>query len=286
MPEPIAATSLLLAAAALLDPPRDAREHLAARIGDAVLHASQDRPWRWLHRCTRHPIGRAALRAAERVALPGLCAHYRWRKRHIGAWAEALVQDGIEQVLVLGAGFDALGAHLAMRHPRLRVLETDRAATMARKRDALARIDVGPPTLQHVDALLDGAQALSRTLSLLDRDLRTLVIAEGLLMYVPRDAVIALFRTLAAHFAQPPILVGTAMQLHDGEPGFVHQGHIVRHWLQRRGEPFRWGIDAAAPAASLAALGLDVEAIADPDASENPDPAPGECVFRARVRFQ
>src|SRR5262245_4253569 len=60
-----------------------------------------------------HPALRWAASAAERATIPGLLIHFILRKRWLEQAARAALASGLDQVAVLGAGFDTLAARLA-----------------------------------------------------------------------------------------------------------------------------------------------------------------------------
>jgi methyltransferase (TIGR00027 family) len=277
-----AATSLLIAAAACLDAPGDAREALAHRLAPAVL-AQAGIGGRMLRALVGHRVGRGVLRALERALLPGLVAHYRWRKRRLAAWAQETVADGVTQVLVLGAGFDVLGLHLATMHPSLVVVEVDRAPTVCCKQQALASAGLTHPRVAMVEADVGDEAGLVPALSRLDPHAPLLVIAEGLLMYLRPETVASLAPALARSMARPPVILATAMRMRpDGTPGFTRQSRLVDPWLRLRGEPFLWGLRPEQAAVQLATLGF--HDVAWGDDPRDPDPSPGEGVFRAQLR--
>ena len=227
--------------------------------------------------------GRILLALLERLLLPGLRAHYAWRKRRIAQWARQACIDGSAQVLLIGAGYDGLGCALARQHPELRVFELDRDASVAIKRRALEQLGLHPPRLQLLATDLMYADPLTtlRDCTEFDAGRPTLCVAEGVLMYLSWPQTRALLSRLAQELASPTI-VATAMETRDGLPGFRREHAWVRPWLRRRGEPFLWGCDRTELPALLGACGLTLQALADPAASDDPDPSPGEWLFLAR----
>ncbi|TBV73709.1 class I SAM-dependent methyltransferase [Pseudoxanthomonas winnipegensis] len=279
-------TSMLLAAAAVREARTDrtpsaqrngaiARACLqrAGRGGDRLLRAVDTRP------------GRGLLRLLEAACLPGIGAHYAWRKRRIRRWAQQACAEGVQQVLILGAGFDGLAQALLDQAPALHVFEVDREATLAIKQAALRALCLDDPRLRLCPGEL-GTVPLARWLRGLPGfapDLPTLIVAEGLLMYLPLDTAQALLRQLARALPDAR-LIATAMALcHDGAPGFVRQRPWVRRWLGRRGEPFRWGATRQALPTLLGQGGVRMDGIADADDADDPDPAPGEWLFHGRL---
>lgn len=108
------------------------------------------------------------------------------------------VDDGVRQVVVLGAGLDTF----AYRHPYagLRVYEVDQPATQAWKRERLAAVGLQPPpslTFAPVDferqTLLDGLDAAG-----FDRTGPAFCTWLGVVPYLTRDAVLGTLRDVAS----------------------------------------------------------------------------------------
>lgn len=227
--------------------------------------------------------GRILLALLERLLLPGLRAHYAWRKRRIAQWARQACVDGSAQVLLIGAGYDGLGCALARQHPELHVFELDRDASVAIKRRALQQLGLHPPHLQLLATDLTHADPLAslRDCGDFDAGRPTLCVAEGVLMYLSWSRAQALLRRLAQELASPTV-VATAMERRDELLGFRREHAWVRPWLRRRGEPFLWGCGRTELPAWLGACGLRLQALADPADPGDPDPSPGEWLFLAR----
>ena len=135
----------------------------------------------------------------------------------------------------------------------------DRAGVQDRVCRALAR---GPgrercPALVRGDLIEDGLNRLLGSVSARDQSLPTLVIAEGLLMYMPEPHVRALLAGIAALPCARVRLIATYMDTPPGEPiGFRGQSGLVRTWLRQRGEVMRWSFTNAALPALLGDSGL------------------------------
>lgn len=277
----IARTSLVIAAARLRDAP-DARRHSVE--GRMLAHALRYAgPGGWLlHALVQRRFGRLLLRAFERIAFPGICAHYRWRKCWIQARVEDAITAGARQLLVLGAGMDPLPAHYARLHPWLRVFEIDRPPAIALKRKALQSGPGIPPNLHLVacDMACAGTPLPWLAHADFDSGAATVLVAEGVAMYLARERVLALLRMLRSQLPDGTRVIATAMQHGpDGAPGFMRQPRWVPAWLQRGGEPMLWGIPAAGLASTLFRHGLELVDVAD----DRTDPCPGESVFLARL---
>ncbi len=176
--------------------------------------------------------------------LPGQFEAFAHRK----AFCERQVRDGIgagaTQILVLGAGYDTMGWRLAPEFSGVNFFEIDHPATarlkdrgidaMGRRKNlCLIAEDLGKRNL--VDVL--------KTNKSWDQSARTVIVAEGLVMYLPPDAVRDLF-------CQCAVVAGVGSRIAfsyiptgaDGRPDAGRWTGLML-WLQKVvGEPWTWSI--------------------------------------------
>jgi len=176
--------------------------------------------------------------------LPGQFEAFAHRK----AFCERQVRDGIgtgaTQVLVLGAGYDTMGWRLAPEFSGVNFFEIDHPATARLKakgidamgqRDNLCLIaeDLGKRKLADV----------LKTNESWDQSARTVIVAEGLVMYLPPEAVRDLF-------CQCAVVAGVGSRIAfsyiptgaDGRPDAGRWTGLML-WLQKVvGEPWTWSI--------------------------------------------
>lgn len=209
--------------------------------------------WRWARR---------SLMAAERFLLGGIFAHYLARKRWIEREVRRAMLDGIRQVVVVGAGFDALAWRLREERADVRLFEIDHPATQAAKRAALGSAD----GLHFLPADLTSelpAVVLSRHPKF-RADEPTAVIAEGLTMYFDAPRVLELLGSFAWVAGPGGRVIFSFMEApDDGSIGFRGESRAVGWWLHLRREPFRWGCARTDLPAFLSAAGLELDVIAD-----------------------
>jgi methyltransferase (TIGR00027 family) len=176
-------------------------------------------------------------RTVERAILPGICLHFALRKRALRDHARAAIAAGCSQVLVLGAGLDTLCMELNDAYPDLCCIEIDHPATQAGKLAAAGARGkgihyIGVDLAQHSLGSALAAHPEFRS------DALTLFVAEGLLMYLPLDAVAALFAQMAAAAPDSWVAFTWLEPLADGTPNFKHRSYLIDFWLWLRGEPF------------------------------------------------
>jgi O-methyltransferase involved in polyketide biosynthesis len=127
------------------------------------------------------------------------------RHRVIDALLEDAIAEGrAAQVLEVAAGMSPRGWRFTERHPDLPYVEADLPDMAARKREALERIGRPPAhRVVDIDALADGGPlSLDAVADGLDPDRGLAIITEGLLSYLPRDAVLALWSGFARTVAR------------------------------------------------------------------------------------
>jgi methyltransferase (TIGR00027 family) len=251
----VIAASTLLAAS---DPHRGALADAAALpLCRAFLSvAAADR---WLRAAAELPALRPIWRALERWTYPGIVAHYGARKRAIEARTRAAIESGTTCVVIIGAGFDTLALRLAALYPKVRWVEVDHPDTQAAKSAGMAHVGVAwPGNVQTVPLDVSGGD-LSQ-LAVTRNDDHVLLIMEGLLMYLPEEAAMALLtQPLGQSAAASVRQIFTYMaRWPEGRAGFRPSSWLIDAWLRWRGEPFRWYATPGALRLALQSQGLRV----------------------------
>lgn len=163
------------------------------------------------------------------------------RKRWIEEAARAGLEDGCEQVVVLGAGFDTLALRLCVEFPRVRFIEIDHPATQKCKRLAVEQGGQAG-NLQFIAADL-ARERLQDVLSAgqgFRPDARSIFVIEGLLMYLCDDDLAGVFRSLSAVNLASGRLVFTVMEpTPDARSAFHNATPLVRRLLSHWSEPFK-----------------------------------------------
>lgn len=256
------------------------REGRASRTAEymALFRALETSAPLRARRC-HDPLARAFLRpslafVASAARLPGvgaLATRYidrRWPGARTSAVARtrllddavcAAFDEGVEQLVILGAGFDSR----ALRLPALRsapVFEVDHPATQAHKREALAQLGALPAGVHFVATDFD-ERDLERAMAEagFQRSRRTLFLWEGVTNYLRADAVDATLRWCARAAAGSQVIftyVHADVLAHPDR--FFGTGRLFAT-LAAAGEQWTFGLDPAELASFLAARGLRLE---------------------------
>lgn len=129
---------------------------------------------------------RVALWIGDRIER-GVGVYIPLRTVYIDAAVVRAIDAGIDQVVILGAGYDSRAWRLAK--PGVTFFEIDLPATQAEKKQAIANLELGAnATLVPVDFAVDDL-ALSLLASGFESTRPTLFIWEGVTMFLPRQAV-------------------------------------------------------------------------------------------------
>lgn len=142
-----------------------------------------------------------ASKAYERL-IPGVFTGIGERKIFIDRQAREALAAGVEQVAVIGAGFDTLCLRLAPAFPAVSFFEIDQSATTEAKARGVDH--AGRPANFHQVIADLSRQPLADVLANAEgwnRQASSLVVAEGLLMYLEEDDVRSLFDSAASAVA-------------------------------------------------------------------------------------
>ena len=238
--------------------------HMAAFRALESARPRSERLFRDVYAARFLPPAQRALAAVSRAAFarrlieayadkraPGARSSGVARTRLIDDWIVGECEDGAEQVVILGAGYDCR----ALRLPalaRARVFELDRAELLARKTNRLGR----PPdnlVRAPIDFITDDLGAcLDR--AEFDREARSVFLWEGVTNYLSEGAVSAVLHDVAAFNAS---LVFTYVHADAVSGRFDSPGlpGLLRE-LRRIGEPWTFGLKPESLGEYLAAHGL------------------------------
>lgn len=190
--------------------------------------------------------------------------HLALRKRFVDEHVKRAIADGFTQIAVLGAGYDTLAWRIAKAHPEVLCFEIDTKSTQREKTkalEALARLEKRPFPENLDTFVIDLSQgAVDRGLlsqRRADKSRPTLLIAEGLLMYLSERDARDVFRA-AQEIATPRsrLIFSYLASDESGELAAGKYGRAMKKMVALAGEPFRFGIREGQLDAFLAEFGL------------------------------
>ena len=197
---------------------------------------------------------------AERMA-PGQMLHMVLRKSFFDDEVRCAIDDGATQVLVVGGGYDTLCLRLAAKYPAVTFLELDHPPTHREKSQAVETMGAAQPNL-HLLGVDLGERALKEVLAgaaAWDMAGRSVVVAEGVLMYLGMDEVEAFLAAIRSSTGPGSRLLFT--YLHEAELNRVFRGWLgtaLSYYLHLVGEPFRWGVTDEGIEPFLTAYGYSI----------------------------
>lgn len=232
----------------------------AAEAAEAILRASGAVRRHELD-MMRGRLGARLYETAERLLGRGQLLWFGVRKRWMHEVVEQGIAEGARQVLVVGAGFDPLAVSVARRHPEVRCVEVDAPATATPKRAGIQGAGLARPNHSVLGADL-ASKSLQEVLEPAGwrADVRSIVVAEGLLMYLAPAQVAAFLAQVRTCTGPGSRLAFSSMGVdEEGRPRLLLVGsllgRLIRSSLQLAGEPLRWGIAPSSIPPFLTAAG-------------------------------
>jgi methyltransferase (TIGR00027 family) len=174
--------------------------------------------------------------------MPGQFEAFAHRKAFFERQVRAGVESGAKQVLVLGAGYDTLGWRLAPEYPEVKFFEIDHPATMSLKAKGIDTMG-SRENLYLIPADLSKRELkdVLRSNAVWDSKAPSIILAEGLLMYLPSNAVGDLFEQCAAISGIGSRIVFTYVGSRaNGSPDAGPWSWLVLWILKSSGEPLLW----------------------------------------------
>jgi len=195
--------------------------------------------------------------ALERAA-PG---SYGFAIARTRCFDEALLAEaahGIQQVVILGAGYDSRALRFRRELKNVRVFEVDHPGTQARKLGILLRAVRDIPKNVHYIPVDFNHGPLDSELAKngFSRNRRTLFLWEGVSYYLPHQVVAQILRFVSGCAPGSSIIFDYALQQFVGGDTSTYGGEHVARWLRKIGESFVFGLDPHEAPDFLAECGL------------------------------
>ena len=198
-----------------------------------------------LYRAKQQNLLRPFFDRLENFIIPGLQLHYLVRKRRIEEIALDALADNFRQIVIFGAGFDTLAVRLHKDFPDVNFIEIDYPTTQNAKKSAVEKRRLAGDNLQFITLDIADKHFSKQLLNnnLFSKNVKTLFIAEGLLMYLAKSEIENLFDFVLQTSAADSRFAFTFMERQDnGRIAFRNSSKFVDLWLKKHGEPFRWSL--------------------------------------------
>lgn len=194
------------------------------------------------------PIDKYQALELFREHVPGFHEYFIVRTRYMDDLTIEAVQNGISQLVILGAGYDTRAYRLkALTDGHLRVFEIDHPATQAAKREKLTELFTTLPdyvTFVPFDFKEQGLPEKLQKQGYLT-DAKTLFLLEGVSMYLAEDEAEALLRICSMNSGPGSAIIFdfTSPEVIDGRS----ENPVAAIWRQKAtegGEPLTFGINS------------------------------------------
>jgi methyltransferase (TIGR00027 family) len=189
-------------------------------------------------------LTRIALWYAERI-IPGAADSLVARTRYIDDYLKQCIDDGIEQLVILGAGYDSRAYRFDELRPRVRVFEVDHPDTQRAKIQKVKRIFGSLPShVTYVGLDLDEKKLGEGLLKASYRkDKKTLFIWEGVTVYLTPEAVDETLAFVAENSGKgSSIIFDYAFQFALDATSDSEEAKKWRKAYERRGEPPKFAL--------------------------------------------
>ncbi|MCP4694483.1 MAG: class I SAM-dependent methyltransferase [Desulfobacterales bacterium] len=196
---------------------------------------------------------------------PGVYGSVAARVRYMDDTLQACIGDGLEQLVILGAGYDTRPYRFEALKRGVKIFEVDHPATQEVKKEKVERIFKALPdhvTYVPIDFIEEKiAEKLAE--NGYDSALKTLFIWEGVTQYIPEEEVDDTLAFIANHSGAGSVVV------FDYFPSSVPDGTCelteavnLKKYVEEKGEPLQFGIPDGGAKKFLAQRGFqDVEIV-------------------------
>ncbi len=167
------------------------------------------------------------------------------RKRFFHDETRKFLEEDGKQLLIVGAGYDTLGLRMADSFPNSEVVEIDTTPTAQMRKNAIdkLRIERNNHTVIGADLGRERISEVLRDVANWDTDEASIVVAEGVLMYLDSDEVRTFLHEIKTVSGNRCRLVFSYLTADErGRPEMGKLSVLSRQMLALMGEPLRWGV--------------------------------------------
>jgi len=190
-------------------------------------------------------LTRITLWKAERTD-PGAVGCVASRTRYIDDYLQVCLDDGIKQLVLLGAGYDSRGYRFDELIDNVKVFEVDHPATQKVKIEKIKKIFGSlPDHVIYIPINFDKEKQDKRLFeSGYDKNLKTLFIWEGVTMYLTAEAVDETLTFVAKNSGNgSSIIFNYILQSVVDGTNMCDEAKKIRKSYEKRGEPLSFGIE-------------------------------------------
>ena len=205
----------------------------------------------------KNPEKTKAMREHYERLFPGLGNAIRARVRYFDDFVKAATEEGLEQLAILGAGYDTRAYRIEGLKENVKIFEVDHPGTQSLKKEKIVKIFGRlPDHVVYVPVDFDmeciGQKLLENGY---DTSKKTLFIMEGLVMYIPPRAVDETLSFIVNNSAKGSAVLFDYF-LQSVVDGTCETGKNMRDFAAQQGEPFQFGIEEGTAEAFLAERGF------------------------------
>ena len=198
-----------------------------------------------IRKMAKDPAWVRAEHAKNEQIMPGVNGAIVARIRFIDESLADAIQEGFKQLVIVGAGYDTRAYRVKGVKENLAVFEVDHPLTQEIKVKTIEAILGALPEHVTYVPVIFGENQLGQCL--LERgyrrDMKTLFIIEGMLMYIPAPAVDSLLSFISRASAPGSALVADyfATSVIDGTSP-LQEAKVLRKFVESEGAPLQFGI--------------------------------------------
>jgi methyltransferase (TIGR00027 family) len=177
--------------------------------------------------------------------LPGLSSSIMARVRYFDDMVTEAIENGLEQLVILGAGYDTRAYRIEGLKEKVKVFEVDHPNTQNFKKEKITEIFGSLP--DHVTYVPIDFETQKLELKLFENgyneSLKTLFIMEGLIMYIPPEAVDETLNFIVKNSGMGSQIIFDYYpeSVVDGTTALA-VGQNIRNFLIKMEEPLQFGI--------------------------------------------
>lgn len=194
----------------------------------------------------KKPTLRKIARWFMNLKYPGVNGAIVARVRFIDDYLMSCLDDGLEQLVILGAGYDTRAYRCDGLSEKVRVFEVDHPATQELKVEKLKPVFPNPPDHVAYVPLNFDKERLDEKLTEAgyDKTKKTLFTLEGLIMYMSPETVDEILSFISDNSGNYSSVIFDCLpsSVVDGTIK-AKEGKAMREHVIKKGEPFRFGLE-------------------------------------------